>query len=400
MALLSVIVPVYNTEKYLSKCLDSIIRQTLQDMEIICVDDGSTDSSLSVLEDYARKDPRIHIIRKENGGLVSARKAGVDEAQGKYIGYVDSDDWIEPDMYEKLCGDAARNRADMVTSGYFFEGNYITIHYDDVPEGVYGPENMDFLRDNAIYNLKTREVGFRGSLCCKIFLTEKFREVQLDIPEEISMSEDKLCILSYLLRCSRVSVQRKAFYHYMIHQDSMVHTPDTGYLLKVNEVYRYLMKLYGHPLFTKTMRMQAELYITELLYKGINSRLGFENRDLFWVDPYWLSEIPPGSKVALYGGGELGRAYKRQLESRGDLTYAGCMDFGWEKVQGDSMGAVPPESLPQAGYDTVVVTIKNPVKAQEVKRQLAKIGIPENRILWFEQKEIYWKYAEVNGWIG
>ena len=92
MALLSVIIPVYNTEKYLPRCLDSVINQTLREIEILCVDDGSTDSSPSVLQDYARRDPRIRVIRKENGGLVSARKAGIQEAKGTYIGYVDSDD--------------------------------------------------------------------------------------------------------------------------------------------------------------------------------------------------------------------------------------------------------------------------------------------------------------------
>ena len=98
----SVIVPVYNTERYLAKCLDSIIAQTMRDIEIICVDDGSTDSSLEILTAYAGKDARIRVIHKENGGLVSARKAGIKAARGTYIGYVDSDDWIEPRMYERL----------------------------------------------------------------------------------------------------------------------------------------------------------------------------------------------------------------------------------------------------------------------------------------------------------
>ena len=399
MALVSVIVPVYNTEKYLSRCLDSIAHQTLQDIEIICVDDGSTDSSLSILQSYARRDQRIRIIKKKNGGLVSARKAGVQEVSGTYIGYVDSDDWIEPDMYEKLYGYAVRDQADMVSSGYIFEGNYITTHYDDVPEGLYDPEEMDFLRANAIYNLGTKDVGIRGSLCCKIFLAEKFKEVQLNIPEEISMSEDKLCILSYLLVCNRVSVLKKAFYHYMIHQESMVHTPDPGYLLKVNGVYQYFIKLYNHPLFTETMRMQAELYVTEMLYKGINSRMGCENRNLFWIDPYWLREIPQGSKVALYGGGELGYVYRRQLKSREDLTFVGWLDLGWERFKNDSMETVSLEELLRAEYDVVVITIKNPSKAQEVRGQLVEVGIPEYRIRWFEQKELYWKYAEANGWI-
>ncbi len=396
---LSIIVPVYNTEKYLPRCLDSIIGQSLKDIEIICIDDGSTDSSPVILQNYAKKDSRIHIIRKPNGGLVSARKAGVREAKGKYIGYVDSDDWIDPTMYETLYNCAESNQADMVSSGYFFEGNYITVHYDGVPEGLYDAKSIGSLREKAIYNVETWDVGIRGSLCCKLFLAEKFRAVQLSIPEEISMSEDKLCVISFLLSCSRVYVQWKAFYHYIIHRESMVNMPDCRYLLKVNAVYQYLITLYGHPFFTKTMRLQAELYITEMLYKGINSRLGFENRDLFWVDPYWLNGIPHGSKVALYGAGGLGHAYKRQLGSRGDLTYAGCTDFGWEKFKGGPMEVIPPEDLPQTGYDVLVITIKNPGKAQEVRRQLEGIGIPGHKILWFEQKEIYWKYAEVNGWI-
>ncbi len=400
MAVLSVIVPVYNTEKYLPRCLESILGQSLQDMEILCVDDGSTDASPAILERYARKDPRVHVIRKENGGLVSARKAGVKAAKGRYIGYVDSDDWIERDMYEKLCGYASETQADMVSSGYLYEGGYITTHYDDVPEGLYGREEMEYLREHAIYHTSKKEVGIRGSLCCKIFLAEKFRKVQLGIPEEISMSEDKLCILSYLLCCERVAVKKEAYYHYMLHEESMVHKPDPGYLLKVNGVYQYLLKLYAHPLFTGSMRMQSELYITELLYKGINTRLGFENRNLLWIDPYWLCEIPHGSKVVLYGGGELGEAYRRQLGSRKDLSFVGCMDFNCEKYREGPMPASGPESFSQTGYDVVVITIKNPRKAGEVKEQLMEAGISGQKIRWFEQKEIYWKFAEANGWLG
>ncbi len=398
MALLSVIIPVYNTEKYLPKCLDSIMNQTMQDMEILCVDDGSTDSSLSILQSYADRDSRIRVIQKENGGLVSARKAGVEAAAGRFIGYVDSDDWIEPVMYERLCDQAVRYQADMVSSGYFFEGNYITAHFDDVPEGFYNEERLDYLRENAIYNMKMRDVGIRGSLCCKIFLTEKFREVQSDIPDEISMSEDKLCILTYLLRCNRVYVLKEAFYHYMIHPESMVHAPNYGYLLKVNAVYQYFINLFSHPLFTESMRMQAELYIVELLYKGINSRMGFRNQNLLWVDPYWLQEIPKGARVALYGGGALGHVYRRQLRSRKDLSFICCIDFAWENSSADPFVTVSPEMLLETAYDMVVITIKNPVKADEVRQQLIKIGIPEEKILWYEQKEIFWKYAEINGW--
>ncbi len=93
-SMISVIVPVYNVEKYLSKCLDSIINQTYQNLEIICVDDGSTDSSPMILEEYAKKDSRIKIITRQNGGLSAARNTGVKNATGEFVSFVDSDDWI------------------------------------------------------------------------------------------------------------------------------------------------------------------------------------------------------------------------------------------------------------------------------------------------------------------
>ena len=102
MPKISVIVPVYNVEKYLARCLDSIINQTLADIEIICINDGSTDNSLEILNDYAKKDSRIKIIDQTNAGLSCARNAGMQIAQGEYIGFVDSDDWIDLDFYEKL----------------------------------------------------------------------------------------------------------------------------------------------------------------------------------------------------------------------------------------------------------------------------------------------------------
>lgn len=397
MVQLSIIVPVYNTEKYLSKCLYSIIGQTMQDIEIICVDDGSTDSSPHILKDYADKDKRIRVIHQENGGLVSARKAGVKAANGIYIGYVDSDDWVEPEMYERLYDCAMENRADMVSSGYFFEGNYVSEHYDGVPEGMYDAERIGFLRENTIYSFSAKDVGIRGSLCCKIFLAEKLKEVQINIPEAVSMSEDKLCVVSYLLACSRVYILKEAFYHYMIHPESMVHAADSQYLLKVNAVYQYFLGLYGHPAFTKSMRLQAELYITELLYKGINSRMGFLDKNLLWIDPEWMERIPAKSRILLYGAGDLGRKYHQQIQNSEKLYFAGCIDYGYERMEGYPFEVRNPADWTKLDFDVVVITIKNVDKAKEVRAQLNGIGIKDSKIYHFEQKELFWRFAEADG---
>lgn len=115
--LVSILVPVYKVEQYLEECLDSLVNQTLKDIEIVCVNDGSPDDSIKILERYKEKDPRIVIVSKENGGLPSARNAGLDVARGKYVGFVDADDYVQLDMYEKMYEAAERENSEIVICG-------------------------------------------------------------------------------------------------------------------------------------------------------------------------------------------------------------------------------------------------------------------------------------------
>lgn len=119
MPLLSVVVPVCNAQKYLNECLDSILDQTLTDIEVICVDDGSTDNSGAILDEYTLRDSRVRVIHKVNTGYGHSMNVGFDAAQGEYIGIVESDDWIEPDMYEKLLNAAHAANADVVKANFF-----------------------------------------------------------------------------------------------------------------------------------------------------------------------------------------------------------------------------------------------------------------------------------------
>ena len=116
--LISVIVPIYNVEKYINRCIDSIIEQTYTNLEIILVDDGSTDNSGSICDEYAKKDNRIKVIHKENGGVSSARNVGLDTAIGQYITFVDSDDYIEKKYCEILLKTLKKQKADCVACGY------------------------------------------------------------------------------------------------------------------------------------------------------------------------------------------------------------------------------------------------------------------------------------------
>lgn len=396
MIKVSIVVPVYNTEKYLQKCLDSLICQTLDDIEIICIDDGSTDESGQILDKYLQRDKRIKVVHKENGGSVSARNMGVDMAKGKYVGFVDSDDWIEAEMYRHLYMLAETYNVDLVTSGYYLEGNYTTIHIDKVKEGLYtGKEYEEFL-NHVIYQLNEKETGIRGSLCCKLFVKDKYIDLKKRIPEQLTIGEDKMSVLGYMLDNSSIYVDKQAYYHYRINESSKIHTPNTKYLLAVNEVYQFFQSLYSHPKFTNEMRKQAEIYITELLVMGINTRLGFENRNMLWIDPYWLDKIPNNSKIVLYGAGDLGEKYRRHIENKDGLAYVACVDPNYKKCSCEEFQVLPLDSLFKLDFDYVVITIKNPIKANEVKAKLEEF-VSKEKILWFEQPEVFWKYAEADG---
>ena len=118
--LVSIVIPVYNAEKYLAECLESVRNQSLRDIEIICVNDGSTDGSASILTDYAKMDERIHVISQPNGGELAARNTGIRLASGEWIGFVDSDDRVSADMFERLLGNGEKHQADISHCGLLF----------------------------------------------------------------------------------------------------------------------------------------------------------------------------------------------------------------------------------------------------------------------------------------
>ncbi len=180
--LISVIVPIYGVEFYIEKCIKSLINQTYQNLEIILVNDGSKDKAPEICDKYAAIDKRIIVIHKENGGLVSARKAGLIEAKGKYIGYVDGDDWVEPGMYEDMLYYAVKYDADIVAAGHKEElnGKIIDVLYNQLPSGLYkGKMLEENLFPIMINTGKFSKFGIYSYLWNKLFKKEILFEEQM-----------------------------------------------------------------------------------------------------------------------------------------------------------------------------------------------------------------------------
>lgn len=398
--ILSVIIPVYNTKAYLPRCIDSILKQHISDMEIICVDDGSTDGSGELLDQYAVSDTRVRVIHKANTGLVQARKSGLMIARGKYTAYVDSDDWIDSEMYQTLCDAAERHGVDMVSSGYILEKGMQEMFYDGFPEGLYRGTELDALREQTFFCERDKTIGIRPSLCTKLFLTSLLKKAQFVVPDEVSNCEDRLCTVACMLEAKSVYIIKKAFYHYVFYNSSMSHQEDTYYLDKLGKVYRAFRSMYQHPNFSEKLRIQCELYIVKMLHIGLNSYMAFSLSDLMWVSPRWTERFPIGSRIILYGAGRLGKVYYRRIASDPSkrLQLSGWVDRNYKNLTGYPQNISAPDYIKTACYDYVLLAVADRQPAKEIRELLIdNYNVEPAKIVWLEPQEIFWEYAEAAG---
>lgn len=208
--MVTILTPVYNTAKFLRCCLDSIIAQTYQNLQVVLVDDGSTDESLAICKEYANKYPYIEVHHQENAGVAAARNKLLTYVTGDYVLFVDSDDWIEPQTVEYLVTEAERSHADIVTYEAIRDGQ--PIHNKDVRE--------EWSQEHAVYEF-LRHVSFNGSLWNKLLKAEQIKGIQF--AKGISYGEDALFIWQALQRVKKVLITNRQLYHYRMNDTSISH---------------------------------------------------------------------------------------------------------------------------------------------------------------------------------
>ena len=222
--MLSVIVPIYNVRPYLRQCIESICDQSYRDLEIILVDDGSCDGSSEICDQYKTMDDRIVVLHKENEGLVKARKSGLQISRGEYIAYVDGDDWIEPEMFERLYSTMAENNADIVMCGHYIDtGNISKEAYHDVPDGYYGKKQLiEQIYPEMIVGREFFDWKIYPALWDKLFKRECIMPYQMEVDDRLRMGEDAACTYPALLNADNIYILHECLYHYRQTTASMV----------------------------------------------------------------------------------------------------------------------------------------------------------------------------------
>jgi len=199
---ISVIVPVYKAEKYLHRCVDSILSQTFQDFEVLLIDDGSPDRSGEICDEYAKRDSRVRVFHKKNGGVSSARQCGIDNALGEYTIHADPDDWVEPNMLEELYEKAKEDDADMVICDYWEDVNGT--------RKLIIQEPLNFEKKELLNAFLLQQL--HGSCCNKLVRRACYRNVSF--PKGLNYSEDTYVIMHIINEGIKTLYLHKAFYHY------------------------------------------------------------------------------------------------------------------------------------------------------------------------------------------
>lgn len=226
--MISIIVPIYKVEKYLKRCVDSILNQTFTDFELILVDDGSSDNCPAICDEYAKKDPRVKVIHKQNGGLINARKSGLKIASGEYIGFVDGDDWIEPDTYQNFADMIKKYSPDMVLSDFYYDnGTELSNSNQLFDQEFYDKTALkEKLYPKMLFSGQYYKFGVNPCCWSKVYKKELLKENLPQVDGRIKMGEDAAFTYPCLLDAESVATVKKPSYHYIQNPQSMTNSYD------------------------------------------------------------------------------------------------------------------------------------------------------------------------------
>lgn len=241
MAKVSIIIPVYNTGRYLYKCLESVLNQTYRDIEVIVVDDGSKEETARICDEIATKDSRIRLVHKQNEGVSTARNTGLNMVTSDYVGFIDSDDWIDADMFENLVREIEEYDADIVMC------DATTIWDNGKNEAdtfVCLPDSCTLFKSDIT---PQRQLELAGSSCRALYRSCQLKAEDIKFPADLKFSEDRIFNMIALSRAKRFRYIKKSFYNRYMRDDSCVNTFHEDFVsvtLRVNEIMNNILRKY------------------------------------------------------------------------------------------------------------------------------------------------------------
>lgn len=381
--LVSIIIPVYNVQNYLQICIESVVKQTYQNIEIILVDDGSTDNSGKLCDQFQKMDARIKVIHQQNSGSTAARNAGLRMAIGKYVGFVDSDDWIEEDMYEVLYRAIKSSNAEIAVARQYIDRG--EIEYPERLRSIYQGTYQKFdntVVHNIIYSDDYKNKGISPNLWDKLFEKNLLENFQLKVDVGTKFAEDDLAVYSCLLEADVVTFVNKPVYHYRQRPGSVTKKADEEYFSKISLFYKQMKAVFLENEQSELLMEKLNRYMLELVLRGINDSFGFGYGN---VIPYYR----PNSKlfvdlnikqIVLYGAGNVGRDYYSYFKQCGIIEVVLWVDKNAAIYSKEGYNVLLPDYISSLDgkYDAVLIAVDNDQVADNIKEELLQSYQIEN----------------------
>ncbi len=368
---ISVIVPIYNVASFLPKCIESILNQSFSDFELILVNDGSPDNSHDICLHYQETDKRIIIINKQNGGLLSARKAGLESAKAEFISFVDGDDWVDIDFLASMYRIAELHDVDLIISGFIrvFEGRNekMTPLYK---QGIYQGSNLNELLNNMLNTSTFFQHGVSTYVWNKLFRRSILNKVLFLVPNEITMGEDAAITYSYMPQCSAIGITNSCNYFYRQRVNSMVKSIQSSELER-NHLTNLIYYLNG-ALLPKLDKAKLRRDLLYYLYSQAVVRFGGLISDADIHIPF--QGLKKNDRVLVYSSGTFGQrlvAFNNiynvfELTSWIDLDHVESNDLG---LQVDS-----PFFDMEKAYDSIIIASIDGSQVEQILNVLSFYG--------------------------
>ncbi|MCH4191444.1 MAG: glycosyltransferase [Butyrivibrio sp.] len=390
--LISIIIPIYNTENYLQRCIGSVVNQTYKKIEIILVDDGSSDRSLEICNEYKMRDSRVRVIHNEHRGSINARKCGLCAAEGVYAGFVDSDDWVDADMYEILYSGCINGHSEMTVCKMMIETNefsYVKRSFS-VKDGTYSMEDIGALLTTHFYAADADNGVFSGAYCDKLVKRDLLYNNLMCVEDQIRGGEDSICIYPTTLSTRKISFINKALYHYRQRKQSMLHGQDEQCFMDINAYYLYMKKKFSESIYANILLNKLKQYVLRVVLDGINYRFGFSDDILVpnYVPPYKELLSKGGHNIILYGAGKVGRDYMEFFRLVGVINVIAWVDKDYDGFTKAGLNVESPKVIDKYNYDMVLIAVVNEKIADEIRDELIEEGVEKQNILFVYPKSI------------
>lgn len=373
---ISVIITIYNMEQYLDKCIQSVINQTYKNLEIILVNDGSTDESLNICNKYAALDIRFVVINKRNEGLVRARISGIKQATGDYITFVDADDWLDSNAYELVVN--MSDNEDMITYGLLEDYTFKSVEkYDWIEEGVYKENNIKnavlpgIFADNYFFGF-----NILPNLVCKFIKREILCNCINKVSPDVAIGEDLDFVVQSLNLTRSLRAIKICPYHYVQREKSMVRTSVSD--KAVIGLYRDLMAIESD-INEADWKKQVCTYMSFILQ--------LKKMNLFIKNSSFFDKLK-NKKVVVYGAGNYGRAFVEAVSEELHAVVLAIADSNWKNIEWDAGIIISPEDIVNIDFDMVYIAVLNENVCNDIKNNLLGMGVDENKIMYYGIKDV------------